>query len=128
MSNLFGVSDQLPYLERCTGLVKKRVVLWDVCKTFVRKGSSDSAIKTVEANRIHELLIEFPSIQTIACNGRTSANLLKRYVQLPAGVRVIVLPSSSPAHAMKNAVRTKTEKWRELFEIELLEQIELKPE
>jgi len=34
---------------------------------------------------------------------------------LGSDCRVLQVPSSSAAHAMKNAVRVKTEKWRDLI-------------
>ena len=128
MNNLFGVSEHLPYSERCEELIRKRIVLWDMCKQFARKGSSDTAIKHIEVNKVDELLREFPSIQIVACNGRASANLLKKHVRLPSDIRVITLPSSSPAHAMKNAVVMKAQLWRRLFEAELLDQLEMNPQ
>eukprot|EP00474_Spongospora_subterranea_P012359 CRZ12817.1 hypothetical protein [Spongospora subterranea] len=123
LENLFDIPAELPYRERCRRVIQRRIVLWDVCHEFNRTGSSDSSIHGITVNAIEQLIARLPSIQTIACNGQQAARLLNRHTRLPADIRVVTLPSSSPAHAIKNAVLAKTELWRNILGCELLDQI-----
>ncbi len=79
-------------------LSKSGVALWDICDTCIRKGSSDATIRDVIANDIPGFLKQYPSIERIVCNGKTSfANVKKFYPALAE--RVMVCPSTSAANA-----------------------------
>lgn len=96
---LFNEEFTTDYTERIKILEKHHIALWDVIDTCERKGSLDSEIRNEEANKIGELLHNYPNIKAIFCNGQKShKNLLKilpKIFHLP----IIVLPSTSPAYA-----------------------------
>ena len=101
------------YQQRIEILEKHHIALWDVIDTCERKGSLDSEIRNEEANKIEELLQNFPNIKAIFCNGQKSHKNLQKileYVSLEARPNakilgkkfrspIIVLPSTSPANA-----------------------------
>ena len=111
----------LPYAERVGRLVGCGVAVWDVCCEFSRKGSLDSNLRAVVANDFVTLFDAWPSIRLVASNGGTSYALFRKHVGVAElerrGMRHVLLPSSSPAHAMKNAVEEKAKKWRETLQV-----------
>lgn len=98
MQALFGIDPMLPYQERTGSLMQKHIALWDSVASCLREGSADRRIVDPVFNDIAGLLSTHPSIRLIACNGGASARLLPR-TGLPATVRVVRLPSTSPANA-----------------------------
>jgi TDG/mug DNA glycosylase family protein len=86
------------------------------------QGSLDSNLRSIVPNDFLPLFDSHPSIRVVASNGGTSARLFKKHFpqdELKArGIRFLQLPSSSPAHAMKDAVTQKSNKWRELLRID----------
>lgn len=103
------------YSKRIGILKKHHVALWDVIETCERNGSLDSEIRNEEANKIEELLKNYPNITTIFCNGQKShKNLIKilgKNFQLP----IFVLPSTSPANA-GITYQNKLETWKIILE------------
>ena len=87
------------YVERIKILEKHQIALWDVIDTCERKGSLDSEIRNEEANKIGELLQNFPNIKAIFCNGQKSYKNLQKILQNDFHLPIIALPSTSPAHA-----------------------------
>jgi double-stranded uracil-DNA glycosylase len=122
MGSLFDVGCRLEqftslhYAERVERLLAARVAVWDVCSAFKRKGSSDSVLECTEVNDVCSLLARYPSIQTVGLNGKTAFKLFEKLVVrrglMPRGVKYVCLPSTSPQHAIKNAVLEKSQKWR----------------
>lgn len=119
MGELLAAGFELPYAARCARLTAAGIALWDVCHSAERQGSLDAAIRptSVLANDIGGLLAGHPGIHTIALNGQTAARLFARHVEprvakLP---RLIVLPSTSPAHATLR-FEAKRRAWRAAFE------------
>ena len=111
----------LSYEERCVALTSHGIAVWDVCQEFTRKGSLDSNLRAVIPNDFNSLLNQYPTIRMVASNGGTSGALFRKHIGSGECVRRrivhVVLPSSSPAHAMKNAVEEKTKKWREILQV-----------
>ena len=87
------------YQQRIEILEKHHIALWDVIDTCERKGSLDSEIRNEEANKIEELLQNFPNIKAIFCNGQKSYKNLQKILPKDFYLPIIVLPSTSPAHA-----------------------------
>ena len=87
------------YTERIKILEKYHVALWDVIDTCERKGSLDSEIRNEEANKIGELLHSYPNINAVFCNGQKSYKNLQKILPKDFHLPIIVLPSTSPAHA-----------------------------
>lgn len=111
MAALCGRALPDAYEQRKAMLLKTRIALWDVCCRCERDGSLDSNISNEEPNRIGELLSQHPLIRTIAFNGQHAARLFKRYFpDVDPDIRRIILPSTSPAHAV--ALEKKLQAWR----------------
>lgn len=106
MGELFGCAPGAPYAQRLACLRASGVALWDVCHSARRPGSLDSAIehRSVRANDFKSFFKSHPAIGTVFFNGAKAAMLYERLV-LPAlppeasEPRLVVLPSTSPAHA-----------------------------
>lgn len=81
-------------------LKKNHIALFDVCASCEIKGSSDASIKEVVPNDISEIL-KSSEIKIIFLNGKTAANLYKKYMQ-DIKIPSVVLPSTSPANATFN--------------------------
>lgn len=101
MNDIFGIGGS--YIERCVGLTRHKVALWDVLQASVRPGSMDADIRfeTAKANDFAEFFRKYSDIEKIVFNGKKAEQLFHRLVpsytftQLdPAG-----LPSTSPAYA-----------------------------
>lgn len=90
----------LPYEERLAALKAAGVGLWDVIASAERPGSLDAAIRRPEAADLRGLVAGLPELRAVAFNGGTAARLGRAVLApAPAGVALIDLPSSSPAHA-----------------------------
>lgn len=96
---LFNEDYTTDYSERIKILEKHHIALWDVIDTCERKGSLDSEIKNEEANKIGELLHNYPNINAVFCNGQKSHKNLLKILPKDFHLPIIVLPSTSPAHA-----------------------------
>ncbi len=113
MGELFGAKRELPYEERLAILRKHGVALWDAAHRCQRGGSLDLNISDVEANDFAVLFVVAPQITTIFFNGQKAAELFRKLVDRrdlpsttlrtggsrPADLRLITLPSTSPANA-----------------------------
>lgn len=96
---LFNEKFTKDYDERIKILEKHHIALWDVIDTCERIGSLDSEIRNEEANKIEELLQNFPNIKAIFCNGQKSYKNLQKILGKKFRMPIIVLPSTSPAYA-----------------------------
>ncbi len=99
---LFGIPRTLPYHDRVRTLNERGVALWDMVDTCRQEGSMDHTIWQPVLNDIAGYLKAHPAVRLVAVNGRTAERFLKRATRgktLPDGVRIEVLPSTSPANA-----------------------------
>lgn len=92
------------YETRLEGLRAAGVALWDTIGSCERAGSLDSSIRSEEPNDVAGLLARFPTIETVILNGGKSAAVWRRHAERAAlavrpGLRVLALPSTSPANA-----------------------------
>lgn len=101
------------YDERVAYLKKHRIALWDICQSCIREGSLDADISAELPNDIHAFVADHPTIQAIAFNGKTAAKLYAKHIGSIPGVRLLSLPSSSPANAGVTW-EDKVEKWGKL--------------
>jgi double-stranded uracil-DNA glycosylase len=88
----------LGYEERLQRLAVRRIGIWDVIGSAVRRGSLDQAIRLANHNRIEALIHDFPALEAIAFNGGTASSIGRRLVGDGLGLTLIDLPSSSPAN------------------------------
>ena len=103
MQALFGVPAERVYSERLAALQSAHVALWDVLAECERASSLDAAIRRdgQRLNPIAEWVAGQPTLTVLALNGATAASLFDRHLAalLPRPLRVLRLPSTSPAHA-----------------------------
>lgn len=119
MQALFQVERSVPYAERLAQLQHAGVALWDLLDSAERPGSLDSAIVTdsMQINDLSALIAQLPQLHTLALNGAKASQLLQRYQKstpLPAHLRILALPSTSPAHAALNFTQ-KLQQWQQLL-------------
>lgn len=106
MAALLGFEVTLPYEQRLAQLTANRIAVWDVLASSHRPGSLDADIArdSEQPNDFVSLFAQCRQLRAVACNGGTAHALFRRHV-LPvvelAGIDVLQLPSTSPAHAGK---------------------------
>jgi len=92
--------DALAYPGRLAALQAAGVGLWDVVRSAARKGSLDTHIRDHEPNALEALAAELPQLRAVAFNGGTALRLGRDLLNGVAGVTILALPSSSPAHTL----------------------------
>jgi hypoxanthine-DNA glycosylase len=102
----------LDYDARLIRLAQHRIGLWDVIVACEREGSLDSSIRRPQLADFSVLLNDYPDLEIIAFNGKTSGKFSPQFEA--AGFRTVVLPSSSPANAQLS-FEQKLVKWRTLL-------------
>ncbi len=104
----------MSYDDRIAALATHRIAVWDVIARCERQGSLDSAITAEVPNDIAGLLRRWTGIRTIAFNGGKAAGYRRRVATLveASDVRLVALPSSSPANAT-HSLAIKQAAWRE---------------
>ncbi|MBU4538011.1 MAG: DNA-deoxyinosine glycosylase [Weeksellaceae bacterium] len=107
---LFNEYFTADYSEKLKILEKNHLAVWDVIDTCERKGSLDSNIINEEANDIRKLLIDFPNLQAVFCNGQKSFKNLQKILGKDCEVPVFVLPSTSPLHTI--SFEKKLAEWK----------------
>ncbi|MDD1653913.1 MAG: DNA-deoxyinosine glycosylase [Methanomicrobiales archaeon] len=113
MEELLGIGRTLPYQEQVLRLEQRGVALWDVIAACKREGSGDGAIRDPTPNDIREFLHAHPSVRLVVLNGSTAGRLFRAAWPggFPAGVRYVVLPSTSPANA-RYRLPDLVDRWR----------------
>lgn len=113
MNEIFGIGGS--YVERCAGLKRHKVALWDVLQASVRPGSMDADIRleTALANDFAAFLCKYSGIEQIIFNGKKAEQLFRRLVPTEAFQRLHMtgMPSTSPAYAAM-PFRGKLSAWR----------------
>ncbi len=121
MEVILQMDTGLGYRDRISYLLSHSIGLWDVVSRCTRSGSADAAIRDPEPSRIGDLLIRYPDIRTILCNGRRAEKGLSAALEIFSGygpapqVNIHYLPSSSPAHAVR--FQEKCESWKILCDL-----------
>ncbi len=101
---------ELDYPARIAAVKTAGIAIWDIYASCERAGSLDSAIREADANDVSFLQESAPALRRICFNGRTAAK--RRRVIEALGYEVLVLPSTSPAHAGMS-FEEKLARWRE---------------
>ncbi len=114
---LYGLPRPDNYVARIQFLLEKHIALWDVLESCVRPGSADADIRHAVPNQIPGLLEKHPGICAVFPNGKGAERLFRRFIlpKLTMPVEIIVLPSTSPAHASMS-FEQKLEGWKPLLE------------
>lgn len=117
MQELLGVPRQAPYPERLERLTAAGVGLWDVLMHCEREGSLDADIDraTEVPNDFRSLFEHHPALRALCFNGQKARSAFRRHVEpaLPARIRLVTLPSTSPANAGLS-LQAKLARWREI--------------
>jgi TDG/mug DNA glycosylase family protein len=106
---LFLIDRHLPYEVRTSLLMDHRIALWDVICTCSRAGSADARIQSPVFNDLAGFLESFPSLHLVALNGSSAGRYYPR-LNIPAPVRAVVLPSTSPANT-RYSLDEKIKRW-----------------
>lgn len=91
--------------EKRTLLLSAGIAVWDVLAACEIEGSEDSSIRNPEPADIGMLLRAAPGIQKVICNGDKAYKLYMKFFaktdkdNMPFGLPVVKLPSTSPANA-----------------------------
>lgn len=85
------------YEEKKTIIKQQSLALWDVIHACEREGSLDAKISHEIVNPIDQLILQYPSIHTVICNGKKSETLYQRHFS-HLKVNQIYLPSTSNAN------------------------------
>jgi hypoxanthine-DNA glycosylase len=102
----------LPYAERLRRLLHHHIGVWDVLGACEREGSLDTSIRQPQANDFTRLRKLAPQLERVGFNGGLSGKYAPQFAK--AGYEVMVLPSSSPAHAART-FEQKLAIWRALL-------------
>ena len=101
MDRFVGASPDLAYPLRVECLRRAGIALWDVIGQCEREGSLDSAIRGAVANDFSAFFASHGSLRAVLFNGAAAESTFARQVPasvIPAGVRLVRLPSTSPAN------------------------------
>jgi double-stranded uracil-DNA glycosylase len=101
------------YEDKKVWLTNNKIALWDTCRTCIRNGSLDSNISEVMPNDIKDFISTHPRLKAIGFNGKTSERLFLKHNTGAETVKLISLPSSSPANASVHWEK-KVEEWQKL--------------
>ena len=86
--------------------ITNKIGLWDVISSCERENSSDSNLKEIVPNDFKKLLQTHPNITVIGFTGKKAFDLFQKYFK-ELDIEVVLLPSTSPAHAsMTREVKT----------------------
>ena len=118
MDELIGAGPDKSYAERTRILKVHGIAVWDVLKSCIRPGSLDSDIRDEVPNDFAAFFAAHPRITHIGLNGGKAAATFRKYAaaHCPAHVHIVVLPSTSPAHAARSFAE-KCALWREALQI-----------
>lgn len=104
------------YESRLSFALKHGIALWDSIAACVREGSLDVDIKQAVPNDIPGLLLRYPNVKTVGCNGSKSfSELNKHFGKHPEVLKreVLRLPSTSPIPTPKfRGLEDRLEAWR----------------
>jgi len=112
MAEALEVSMPDDYHARCEMLTRNGIAIWDVLAECDIRGSGDHSIANPVANDITGFLEENRSIRHIFVNGKAAYRFYLKFHGGEFTGEVTVLPSSSPANAMRWADRR--ERWLEI--------------
>ena len=90
----------LAYQDRLERLAIRGVALWDVVGEARRLGSLDGAIRQATANPLTDYIATHPRLRAVAFNGKTAARLGRLAIGEAGRIRLVDLPSSSPAYTL----------------------------
>lgn len=100
---------EMDYAHRIAAVQDAGIAIWDVFASCERAGSLDCAIHHAVPNPLAAMQKSAPALRRVCFNGRMAARRIGEVEAM--GFEVVVLPSTSPAHAGMSFER-KLEAWR----------------
>ncbi len=97
----------LDYDLRLLRLGERRIGVWDVIASALRRGSLDQAIRGAGHNPLADYFSGFATLQAVAFNGAAAATAGRKLLA-GTGLTLIDLPSSSPANTRRFAQKAQT--------------------
>ena len=94
-------------------LLETGIALWDVVSECDIAGSADSKIKNVIPADL-SVITDKCRINAVYANGSTAAALYRKYQQSVTGMKITLLPSTSPANAAWSTEKLITE-WKRVI-------------
>ncbi len=113
MFEILGEPYSEDYKTKCDMLLRHNIALWDVVCSAEREGSLDVDIKNAVPNDIVGFLNRYSQINKVLLNGGKATSLFKKHFK-NVEVKVVSLPSTSPANASMNYAQKK-ELWGKGF-------------
>ena len=103
LGRLFNEDALLTVEDRKAFLKRHKIALYDVIEECDIEGSADSSIKNVKPIDIVSILKKYPNIRKIGVTGNTARYYFDKFLLDKVGnIRVVYLPSTSPANAKAN--------------------------
>ncbi|MBG0782046.1 MAG: DNA-deoxyinosine glycosylase [Bacteroidales bacterium] len=99
LSQVLNLDLSVDYTTRTQQILEKGIGLWDVCMFCSREGSLDANIEDETPNDLTVFVEKNPQIKAIAFNGKEAAKLFGKHFGSIPGIKLLGLPSSSPANA-----------------------------
>ena len=115
LGRLFNEDIPLSIDNRKSFLKEHKIALYDVIEECDIVGSSDSSIKNVVPIDIEGILSRYPNIEVIGITGKKASSLFDKYLLNKVHIKVIHLPSTSPANA-KMSIDELVKEYEILFE------------
>lgn len=100
------------YPQKLELLLAHGIGLWDIFCHCVRQGSLDAAIREGQLNDFATLRRDYPQLRRVCFNGKTAAKIQSWFQA--QGYQTLVLPSSSPANAMRSFAE-KSHEWQQIL-------------
>ena len=100
---------EMDYPSRLAAVQGAGIAIWDVFASCERAGSLDTAIRDAVPNDLAGLRQAAPLLKRVCFNGRMAARRIREVEAL--GFEVMILPSTSPAHAGMSFAQ-KLARWR----------------
>lgn len=115
IGGVIGRSDfpGLAYEDRLAVLLDAGIGLWDAVATAQRKGSLDTALRSVEPAPLADLAATLPALRAVAFNGTASARIATPQLAGRTDLARVQLPSSSPAYCAVTLAQ-KQAQWNSL--------------
>lgn len=100
--------------DRKIFLKKHNIALYDVIEECEITNSEDASIRNPIPIDIERILKEYPNIKVIGITGKKAASLFDKYLLDKVNIRVVYLPSTSPANA-KMKIDELVREYKRLF-------------
>ena len=115
LGSLFNEDAPETVADRKAFLKRHKIALYDVIEECDIEGSSDSSIRNVKPIDISSILRKYKNIKVIGITGNTAKYYFDKYLLDKVGnIKVVYLPSTSPANAKMN-LDTLVDKYKEIL-------------